>query len=176
MADKDKDYERYMSKEFKKRNAVYDPESSYLKARKKSEEKYLDSSKDSAQRVRRLQVIADETDPNVPTEKAKYRRGHVPTNEALYGMRKGGKVKKMATGGEADEKSLPRRMYEKVMGTPEQNEAAQKRMDERDKKNPDTIPAKINRAAKAITGKKKGGYVSAADGCAQRGKTKGRMV
>jgi len=76
----------------------------------------------------------------------------------------------------AEEKSLPRRMYEKVMGTPEQNEEAQKRMDERDKKNPDTIPAKINRAAKAITGKKKGGYVSAADGCAQRGKTKGRMV
>ncbi len=93
MAEKDKDYERYMSKEFKKRNPVYDPESSYLKARKKSEEKYLDSSKDSAQRVRRLQVIADETDPNVPTEKAKYRRGHVPTNEALYGMKKGGKVK-----------------------------------------------------------------------------------
>jgi len=76
----------------------------------------------------------------------------------------------------AEEKSLPRKLYEKVMGTPEQNEEAQKRMDERDKKNPDTIPAKVNRAVKAITGKKKGGYVSAADGCAQRGKTRGRMV
>jgi hypothetical protein len=90
--DEDKDYYRYTPKEVQERTAVYDPESSYLKKRKKSEEKYLDSSKDSAQRVRRLQVIADETDPNVPTEKAKYKRGHVPTNEALYGMKKGGKV------------------------------------------------------------------------------------
>lgn len=76
----------------------------------------------------------------------------------------------------AEEKSLPRRLYEKVMGTPEQNEAAQKRMDERDKKNPESTPAKINKVVKTVTGKKKGGYVSAADGCAQRGKTKGRMV
>ena len=45
-------------------------------------------------------------------------------------------------------------MYENVMGTPEQNEAAEKRMEERDKKNPDSMPAKINRAAKAVTGKK----------------------
>lgn len=74
------------------------------------------------------------------------------------------------------EKSLPKRLYENVMGTPEQNEQAQKRMDERDKKNPESMPAKINKAVKTITGKKKGGYVRAADGCAQRGKTKGRMV
>lgn len=80
----------------------------------------------------------------------------------------------------ADEKSLPRRMYEKVMGTPEQNEEAQKRMDEKDKKNPDTIPAKINRVVDKVIGKKAGGKVSSAssrgDGIAQRGKTKGRMV
>jgi len=76
----------------------------------------------------------------------------------------------------AEEKSLPRRMYEKVMGTPEQNEEAQKRMDARDKKNPDTIPAKVNKVVDKVIGRKKGGYVSAADGCAQRGKTKGRMV
>jgi hypothetical protein len=78
------------------------------------------------------------------------------------------------------EKSLPTRLYENVMGTPEQNEAAQKRMEERDKKNPDSMPAKINKAAKAVTGKKKGGSVGSAskrgDGIAQRGKTKGRMV
>ena len=74
------------------------------------------------------------------------------------------------------EKSLPKRLYENVMGTPEQNEQAQKRMDERDKKNPESIPAKINKAVKTVTGKKKGGYVRAADGCAMRGKTKGRMV
>lgn len=74
------------------------------------------------------------------------------------------------------EKSIPRRLYENVMGTPEQNAEAQKRMDERDKKNPESVPAKINKAVKTVTGKKKGGYVTAADGCAQRGKTKGRMV
>jgi hypothetical protein len=44
-------------------------------------------------------------------------------------------------------------MYENVMGTPEQNAAAEKRMEERDKKNPDSMPAKINKAAKAVTGK-----------------------
>ncbi len=52
------------------------------------------------------------------------------------------------------DKSIGRRMYENVMGTPEQNEAAEKRMEARDKKNPDSMPAKINRAAKAVTGKK----------------------
>jgi hypothetical protein len=52
------------------------------------------------------------------------------------------------------EKSIGRRMYENVMGTPEQNAAAEKRMEERDKKNPDSLPAKINKAAKAVTGKK----------------------
>lgn len=80
----------------------------------------------------------------------------------------------------AEEKSLPRRMYEKVMGTPEQNEEAQKRMDEKDKKNPDTIPAKVNRVIDKVIGRKSGGKVSSAssraDGIAQRGKTKGRMV
>ena len=52
------------------------------------------------------------------------------------------------------EKSLPTRLYENVMGTPEQNAAAEKRMEERDKKNPESLPAKINKAAKAVTGKK----------------------
>lgn len=49
------------------------------------------------------------------------------------------------------DKSIGRRMYENVMGTPEQNEAAEKRMEERDRKNPDSIPAKINRAAKKVS-------------------------
>ena len=91
------------------------------------------------------------------------------------------------------EKSIGRRMYENVMGTPEQNAAAEKRMEERDKKNPDSMPAKINKAAKAVTGRKSkagesatenmkeygmksGGTASArADGIAQRGKTRGKM-
>ena len=74
------------------------------------------------------------------------------------------------------EKSIGRRMYKNVMGTPEQNAEAEKRMAEQDKKNPDTAQAKLNKVVKTVTGKKKGGYVKAADGCAQRGKTKGRMV
>ncbi len=77
------------------------------------------------------------------------------------------------------EKSLPTRLYENVMGTPEQNAAAKKRMEERDKKNPDSLPAKINKAAEAVTGKKAGGSVGSAskraDGIAQRGKTRGKM-
>lgn len=73
------------------------------------------------------------------------------------------------------DKSLPTRMYENVMGTPEQNAAAKKRMEERDKKNPESMPAKINKAAEAVTGKKAGGYVRAADGIAQRGKTRGKV-
>ena len=80
----------------------------------------------------------------------------------------------------AEEKSLPRRLYEKVMGTPEQNEEAQKRMDDKDKKNPDTIPAKVNKVVDKVIGRKAGGKVSSAsaraDGCAVKGKTKGRMV
>ncbi len=78
------------------------------------------------------------------------------------------------------EKSLSTRLYENVMGTPEQNAAAEKRMEERDKKNPESLPAKINKAAKAVTGKKAGGSVGSAskraDGIAQRGKTRGKMV
>ncbi len=90
--DKDKDFYRYMPKDIQERTAVYDPESPYFKMRKKQEQKYLDSAQDSEDRVRKLKVISEMTDPNVPQEKAKYRRGHIATNEALYGMKKGGKV------------------------------------------------------------------------------------
>ena len=51
----------------------------------------------------------------------------------------------------AEEKSFATRAYEKVMGTPEQNKAAEERMAARDAKNPDSVPAKINRAAKKVT-------------------------
>ena len=96
-------------------------------------------------------------------------------NEGGRYYKRGGKVKKFGEGGSTS-KSLPTRMYENVMGTPEQNAAAKKRMEERDKKNPDSMPAKINKAAEAVTGKKKGGSVSSrGDGIAMRGKTKGRM-
>jgi hypothetical protein len=59
-------------------------------------------------------------------------------------------------------KKAGRRLYENVMGTPEQNKAAQDRMDK-------------------AKGKKAGGIIRSsaskrADGCAIKGKTKGRMV
>ena len=76
----------------------------------------------------------------------------------------------------AEEKSLATRAYEKVMGTPEQNKAAEERMAARDAKNPESMPAKINRAVKTVTGKKSGGAVKSAsaraDGIAIRGKTR----
>jgi hypothetical protein len=61
-------------------------------------------------------------------------------------------------------KAAGKKLYENVMGTPEQNRMAQERMDK----------------AKKAKGMKAGGKVSSAskraDGCAIRGKTKGRMV
>lgn len=120
-----------------------------------------------------------------PKSLVRRNRSRLPGEDTEY--KKGGKIRKFGEGGSTS-KSIPRKMYENVMGTPEQNEQAQKRMDERDKKNPDSMPAKINRAVKSITGKKgggavkkyaSGGSVSSAskrgDGIAMRGKTKGRI-
>ena len=61
-------------------------------------------------------------------------------------------------------KAAGKKLYENVMGTPEQNRIAQEREDK----------------IKASKGMKKGGKVSSAskrgDGCCIKGKTKGRMV
>ena len=61
-------------------------------------------------------------------------------------------------------KAAGKRLYENVMGTPEQNRIAKEREDKRN----------------ATKGMKKGGKVSSAskrgDGCCIKGKTKGRMV
>jgi hypothetical protein len=78
-----------------------------------------------------------------------------------------------------------KKLKDNVMGTPEQNEKAKKEMAEQDAKNPDTTQAKVNRMIDKIkpaapVKKAKGGMVGSAskraDGCAQRGKTRGRMV
>ena len=64
-------------------------------------------------------------------------------------------------------------LKDKIMGTEEQNKAASERMKKEDAKSPDTVQAKVNK----IVGYKKGGTASArADGCAVRGKTRGKMV
>ena len=69
-----------------------------------------------------------------------------------------------------------RRIKDKVMGTKEQNEESTERMRKMDEKNPDSSQAKVNKAL----GMKKGGKVSSAskraDGCAVKGKTRGKMV
>ena len=76
---------------------------------------------------------------------------------------------------------LAKRLYENVMGTPEQNEKAKKEMAEQDAKNPDTTQAKVNRMVEKIkpsepVKKAKGGSIKSAsaraDGCAIRGKTR----
>jgi hypothetical protein len=67
-------------------------------------------------------------------------------------------------------------LKDKIMGTKEQNEEAANRMRKMDEKNPDSAQAKVNKAL----GMKKGGSVSSAskraDGCAVKGKTRGKMV
>jgi hypothetical protein len=81
----------------------------------------------------------------------------------------------------AEELNNPKRgvlqtLKDKVMGTEEQNRAAKERMRKMDEKDPDSAQAKVNKAL----GMKKGGMVSSAskraDGCAIKGKTRGRMV
>lgn len=66
-----------------------------------------------------------------------------------------------------------------VLGTEEQNKAAAEKMKARDAANPDSMTAKINKAI-GYGGHKKGGMISSAskraDGCAIKGKTKGRIV
>ena len=76
-------------------------------------------------------------------------------------------------------------LKDKVMGTAEQNEKAKKEMAEQDAKNPDTTQAKVNRMVEKIkpsepVKKAKGGMVGSAskraDGCAIKGKTRGKIV
>ena len=76
-------------------------------------------------------------------------------------------------------------LKDKVMGTEEQNAKAKKERAEQDAKNPDTTQAKVNRMVEKIkpsepVKKRAGGKVSSAskraDGCAVKGKTRGRMV
>lgn len=69
-----------------------------------------------------------------------------------------------------------------IMGTKEQNAAAAARMKARDEANPDSPLAKMNRTlgykkGGKVCGMKAGGKVGGrGDGCATKGKTKGRMV
>lgn len=76
-------------------------------------------------------------------------------------------------------KKAAKAIYEKIVGTPEQNKKAADERRARNAENPNTFNAKLDKAA-GMGGYAKGGTVSSAskraDGCAQRGKTKGRIV
>lgn len=80
---------------------------------------------------------------------------------------------------------------ETIIGTPEQNRKAAAEMKMQDEKNPNSFQAKVNRFlgyGDEAEGKKKGGKVKMkaggkvssaskrADGCAQRGKTRGKYL
>ena len=73
---------------------------------------------------------------------------------------------------------LAKKLYENVMGTPEQNEKAKKEMAEQDAKNPDTTQAKVNRMLDKIkptkepVQKKEGGSVGYKSG----GKVAGKLA
>jgi phage shock protein A len=86
---------------------------------------------------------------------------------------------------EEPQRSAFQRLKDNVIGTEEQNEKAKKEMAEQDAKYPNTTQAKVNRMVDKIkpsapVKKAKGGMISSAskrgDGCAIKGKTRGRMV
>jgi hypothetical protein len=74
-------------------------------------------------------------------------------------------------------KSMLTKAKEYVLGTPEQNKKAADEMREQDKKNPDSVQAKINKRTK-YSGYKAGGKVkkyAKGGGIEVRGKTRGKM-
>jgi hypothetical protein len=86
----------------------------------------------------------------------------------------------MADKMKTEEKSFLTKAKEYIIGTPEQNKKAADEMKAQDKKNPDSVQAKINKATD-YSGYKKGGKVGCkcmarGGGCEVRGKTKGRFV
>ena len=74
------------------------------------------------------------------------------------------------------DKSFLTKAKEFIIGTPEQNAKAAAEMKAQDTKNPDSAQAKINKVVKPVGYSKGGTASSRADGCAIRGKTRGKMV
>ena len=77
-------------------------------------------------------------------------------------------------------KKAAKSVYEKIVGTPEQNKEAADRRRAKNAENPNTFNAKLDKAV-GMGSYAKGGKVCCsaskrADGIAQRGKTKGRIV
>jgi hypothetical protein len=106
----------------------------------------------------------------------------------IENVRKAGLMSKQEIDRDFPKPGLMQRLKDNVMGTEAQNERARKEMAEQDAKNPDTTQAKVNRMLKPEE-KKKGGKISSykaggkvssaskrADGCAVKGKTRGKIV
>ena len=168
----EKDLYRYTTEKFRQKNPIYNPDSPAFKRSREHERKYLESAEDKDDRVRKLKVIAAQTDENVPIEKAKYRREQIPTNEALYGMKKGGKVKKYADGGMTQQPTYP------FYGTQPQTSGVNGGTNQTFNMQPqaNAAPNQQQPMQQPMQTFKSGGKVSSAskraDGCAIRGKTK----
>jgi hypothetical protein len=170
----EKDLYRYTTEKFRQKNPIYNPDSPDFKRSREHERKYLESAEDKDDRVRKLKVIASQTDENVPIEKAKYRREQIPTNEALYGMKKGGKVKKYADGGSVDQTQQP--TYPFYGNQPQAGGASGGTNQTFNIQPQATAGAPEQQQQSMQQSFKKGGKVSSAskraDGCAIRGKTR----
>jgi hypothetical protein len=75
-----------------------------------------------------------------------------------------------------EEKSIPTKIKEFFVGTPEQNAKAAADMKAQDAKTPDSAQAKINRLLHPTKMAKGGSASSRADGCCVKGKTRGKMM
>jgi hypothetical protein len=86
-----------------------------------------------------------------------YKQGLGMKPETAYEYKKGGKVKKYDTGGSVVDavKSVGKKLYENVMGTPEQNKAAAEQEKAIAEKDPSSYEAKYRK----LTGKRRGGKV-----------------
>lgn len=83
-----------------------------------------------------------------------YKQGLGMKPDTAYEYKKGGKVKKYADGGIVDNiKAVGKKLYENVMGTPEQNKAAAEQEKAIAEKDPSSYEAKYRK----LTGKKRGG-------------------
>jgi hypothetical protein len=101
----------------------------------------------TSQQKEMIKEEVNKIDPlNVPVSKK--------TIKKYSEMKKGGKVKKYADGGIVDNiKAVGKKLYENVMGTPEQNKAAAEQEKRIAEKDPSSYEAKYRK----MTGKKRGG-------------------
>jgi len=101
----------------------------------------------TSQQKEMIKEEVNKIDPvNVPVSKK--------TIKKYSEMKKGGEVKKYADGGIVDNiKAVGKKLYENVMGTPEQNKAAAEQEKAIAEKDPSSYEAKYRK----LTGKKRGG-------------------